>query len=280
MKIYKQILKLPAVLTSTLFASLVFGQTATSFNFIDDDLTAGKVIHLEGFQYRPFNWNGRVILMSHGSTGGRADAIKPSAKFLNISKEALANGYAFVVYMRKGRGNSEGTFTEESGKCDKSSLRMEQKEAELQLEQVIEQVKKSFSVNKIILMGHSRGGYLSATYAAKKPESVLAVVNLAGAWSAVCETKNGGLGRTDLEDSAKKFKPQFWAYYDSDSYFATNRFNDQDYIWFSSIAETNGLTFKRFSNEGMPDGHATPTYKPSAWASLFFPKLNEIVTRQ
>jgi pimeloyl-ACP methyl ester carboxylesterase len=169
--------------------NLALSQNLISLNFVDSELTEGKNIRLEAFEYRPANWNSKVILMSHGSTGGKTAVIKNTVKFLNISKEANASGYIFVTYMRKGRGNSEGSFTEESGRCDWANLSKEKKEAELQISQVVEQVKKIYSVPKVILMGHSRGGFLSATYAAKNPNNVSAVVNLAGAWSAICESK-------------------------------------------------------------------------------------------
>lgn len=267
---------LAVTLTVLFHSKLVSAQTSIAFNFVDDQLTKGVPIKLEAFEYRPSNWNGKVILMSHGSTGGKADAIKASTKFLNISREAMAHGYIFVPYMRKGRGNSEGVFTEETGRCDKGNLTKEKKEAEDQLTQVIEQTRSRYGVSKVILMGHSRGGYLSATYAAKYPDSVIAVVNLAGAWSAICETKNGGLGRLELEESARNFKPQFWAYFDQDTYFGPDRFNDPDYRWLSETAERHAVRFVRFGNEGMADGHATPTFKPAAWARSFFPQINQL----
>jgi pimeloyl-ACP methyl ester carboxylesterase len=136
-------------------------------------------------------------------------------------------------------------------------------------------VKAKHSVQKVVLMGHSRGGYLSATYAAKKPESVLAVVNLAGVWSAACEGKNGGQSRRDLEESANKFAPQFWAYFEGDTYFMGDKFNDADYSWFNKTV-SNRVIFQKFEQEGMTDGHATPTFKPKAWAALFFPALNNL----
>lgn len=258
------------------FTNLAFAQNTITFDFSDPVLTEGKSIKLEAFEYKPFNWNGKVVLMSHGSTGGKQVVIKNSLKYLNISKEVTNAGYIFVTYMRKGRGNSEGIFTEETGRCDRNNLQKEQLEAELQIAQVIEQVKQKYKVSKLILMGHSRGGFLSSTYAAKNPESVLAVVNLAGAWSAICETKNGGLGKLALEASAQKFKKQLWAYFEQDTYFSSNRFNDPEYIDLRKIADSNGLKFGKFSNAGVIDGHATPTLKPFVWSSEFLPLLNSI----
>ena len=244
--------------------------------FSHSALTDGKEIKLETFEYLPEKWNGKVMVMSHGSTGGHDKAIKASTRFLNISKFALENGYAFVVYMRKGRGRSEGEFTEESGRCDYASLTREVAEAEAQLEQVIRQVTEKYRVSKVVLMGHSRGGFLSSIYAGRHPTQVQAVVNLAGGWSTACEGRNGGFGRRALEESARNFRPQFWAYFENDSYFARNKFDDPDYAWFTRTAVANGVTLKVFGDAGRKDGHEAPTWVPKEWAAELFPLLNGI----
>lgn len=245
-----------------------------TFKFSDPSITDNQVLNLEGYEYLPKNWNGKVILMSHGSTGGNYSAIKTSLKFVNISKIATDNGYVFVTYMRKGRGKSEGKFTEETSRCDYGSLSREVSEAEAQLRQVLQQVKDKHRVSKVILMGHSRGGFLSSVYASKNPDEVQAVVNLAGGWSTSCEGKNGGFGRQVLEEAAKKFKPHFWAYFEKDSYFATGKFGDWDYSWFKKMANENQVTFKVFSDAGREDGHQAPTWAPKEWADALFPLLN------
>jgi pimeloyl-ACP methyl ester carboxylesterase len=256
------------------FAYQAIAQTELSITFAHSTLSNGVELQLEAYEYRPEKWNGHVILMSHGSTGGKTSNIKTSAKYLNISKFANANGYVFVTYMRKGRGKSDGEFTEETGKCDTGNLNRELSEAEAQLQQVAEQVMRRHKVNQLILMGHSRGGFLSSMYASKHPEQISAVINLAGAWSAACENRSG-FGKYNLEQSAKIFRPQLWAYFENDSYFSSNKFNDSDYVWLSKTAEDNRLVFKKYGDQGMPDGHSTPTYKPKDWAADFFPILNQ-----
>ena len=260
------------------FSSTAFAAEIT-FKFSDSNLTENQSFSLEGHEYLPKQWNGKVILMSHGSTGGNNSAVKTSLKFVNISKIATDNGYIFVTYMRKGRGKSEGKFTEETGRCDYGSLTREVSEAEAQLRQVLQQVKDKHRVSKVILMGHSRGGFLSSVYASKNPGEVQAVVNLAGAWSAVCEGKNGGFARQALEEAAKKFKPHFWAYFENDSYFATGKLGDKDYIWFKKMAEENRVTLKVFSDAGRSDGHQAPTWAPKEWADFFFPLMEELDLR-
>ncbi len=250
-----------------------------TFTFTDEKYTDNKPIKLEGFEYVPKNPNGKVIVFLHGSVGGSTDQriIKESIKFLNTSKYALDNGYTFVPFMRKGRGKSEGDFTEEIEKCGWGSTQRQIDEAERQVSQVLEQVRAKYGVQKVILMGHSRGGFMSAVYAGKHPEQVTAVVNLAGVWNAACEYKGGGnASHIMLEEAAKKFKNQLWAYFEYDTYFMSDTFNDPNYEWLSKTAKENGLVFQVFPSVPPRDGHDTPTWFPKEWATTYFPKLNEM----
>lgn len=120
------------------------------------------------------------------------------------------------------------------------------------------------------MMGHSRGGFLSAQAAAAYPERVSAVVNLAGAWSAFCETRNNGYGRDAFKDSAARFKMQYWVYFEKDTYFAPDRFNDPDYEWFAATARQAGIEFRKYSNGNQADGHITPYFHPEFWSNDVF----------
>ncbi len=259
----------------------VAAQTEFSFVFSDKQLTDDKPIKLQAYEYRPDNWNGKVILFHHGAAGTvrgfDSQSVKESIKYWNISRFALANGYIFVPYMRKGRGRSEGVFTEENtGSCAWGTNEMQQKEALLQIEQVIDQVKSRYGVSKVILMGHSRGGFIVSRYASEKPENVMAIVNLAGHWNASCERYTGNQNRDVLAKAASKFKPQFWAYFENDSYFKTGLFNDWDYSWLKKTASDNGVVFKVFSPSNRAEGHDAPTWTPEEWSKAYFPLLNAL----
>ena len=193
---------------AALFAAPCLAQTEFFLSFSDPLVTGGKTIRLQAFEYRPANPNGKVIVFSHGSVGLSTDerVIKAPIKFLNVSKFALENGYTFVTFMRKGRGASESEFTEQLRDCSWSESNRQHNEAELQLEQVVRQVQERYAVKKVVLMGHSWGGLLSAHYAAKHPEQAFAVVNLAGVWNAGCQSKDGYFTRIRLEEAARGFK--------------------------------------------------------------------------
>jgi len=242
----------------------IYAQQQIYFEYRDPQ---NQTIKLEGYLHEPTNYNGQTILMSHGSTGGKKENISESIQYLRIGKLVNQEGYRLVTYMRKGRGKSEGVFVEESGKCDRGSLSNEVSDAYPQMQQVVDQVRKRFSAEKLILMGHSRGGFLSTYFAAKNPEITHAAINFAGVWSAFCENRNNGFSHDALDEAASKFKNNYWAYFENDSYFATNTFNDPNYEWMSKTAEKHGIVFKKFPQNGLPDGHSTPTWKPETWKS-------------
>lgn len=266
-------------MATILFSAIGIAQTETTFIFTDPSLTKGMPIKLQAFEYIPTKSNGKVIIFSHGSVADSSDqrSVKSPIKFANISKHALDNGYTFVTFMRKGRGASEGEFTEQFRPgCSYGKNEAEQKEALAQLDQVVDQAITKYGVQKVIVMGHSRGGLLSARYALEKPEKVLAVVVLAGIWNASCEKNNGQASYQMLDDSAKKFKPQFWAYFEYDSYFGIGQADDYQYRALKKVASKDGVTFKIFGPGTRKDGHDTPTWQPKDWANEFFPLLNNI----
>lgn len=251
-----------------------------TFTFTDEKYTDSKPVKLEAFEYIPKSPNGKVIIFLHGGTAAVTNmgVVKESIKFLNTAKYAVENGYIFIPFMRKGRGKSEGDFTEEIGSCGWGTTLRQIDEIEHQIAQVISQVKTRYGVNKVILMGHSRGGFMSAYYAAKYPDQVSAVVNLGGVINATCENKSGAnASHIFLEDAAKKFKPQLWAYFENDSSFTkSENFNDPMYEWVQKKAVENGLIFQVFPSFPPRDGSDTATWYPRDWATTYFPKLNEL----
>lgn len=260
-------MRLFITLIISFICGLVQAQTELVVNYNDGN----KNLKLQAFEYRPTKWNGQVIIMNHGSTGGGGNP-RLVYKFTQIAKEVTDQGYIFLTYMRKGRGNSEGDFTEETGRCGLTTLNGEFREAADQLKQVVQQVKITYRVNKVFLMGWSRGGFLSSMYASENPEEVSGVVSLAGVWSAFCESR-GGFSKFNLEESAKKFNKQIWVYVSEDSYFQSDKFNDPNYEWFDRVAQRYNINLFKYKNSLSRDGHFLPVLKPEVWAKDAFPLL-------
>ena len=116
---------------------------------------------LEAIVYLPRETNGKLVLWSHGSVLN-LNQIKVTHRLLPIANEFTNNGYTFVIWMRAGRGKSEGITEEFSGddcniyKTDASLIRNRD-----QMSQVISQLKEKYSLSKVFLIGHSRGGIIS-----------------------------------------------------------------------------------------------------------------------
>lgn len=69
---------------------------------------------LEAIVYLPREANGKLVLWSHGSVSN-PNQIKVTHRLLPIANEFTNNGYTFVIWMRAGRGKSEGITEEYSG---------------------------------------------------------------------------------------------------------------------------------------------------------------------
>jgi pimeloyl-ACP methyl ester carboxylesterase len=206
---------------------------------------------LEAIVYMPRESNGKLVLWSHGSVSN-PNQIKITHRLLPIANEFTNRGYTFVIWMRTGRGNSEGTTEEYSGddcnifKTDSSLIRNRD-----QMSQVINQVKDRYSLSKVFLIGHSRGGMISANYASHNSNDISAVINLAGAYNQFCDDKNGRHSYKIVQDSAR-FKNQRWIYYKSDTFFPDAYKN-----FIRTIATENNLEY--YEPEG---NHATPLLGP------------------
>ena len=262
------------VILLMLFNTPSWSQETIFINYIEP--STSNELKLESFVYEPRRSNGKTIIFSHGSTGGNKSVIKESIRFNRIGKIASDQGYRMIVFMRKGRGNSEGTYTEESGRCDRSYLNKEVAEAYSQLLQVSDWAVKKYGTEKLIFAGHSRGGFLSSYFASRHPERSIAAVSIAGVWSAICENKNGGFSRDMFTQSSEVFKNQYWAYFEDDSYFGPDRFDDEDYTWFSSTASKKGIPFKKYPRLDLKDGHATGTWRPEIWSKDVFAWLDRL----
>lgn len=206
---------------------------------------------LEAIVYLPREANGKLVLWSHGSVSN-PNQIKVTHRLLPIANEFTNNGYTFVIWMRAGRGKSEGITEEYSGddcntyKTDASLIRNRD-----QMSQVISQLKEKYSLSKVFLIGHSRGGIISANYASHNPNEISAVINLAGAYNQFCDSRNGMHSYKIVRDSTR-FKNQRWIYYKSDTFFPDTYKN-----FVREITSENNLEF--YEPEG---NHATPLLGP------------------
>lgn len=254
---------LATLLTTSVYASPIDDlfkersnkEIETQLVYEEKSLLWSSKLKLETIIYPAANPNGKVVLWQHGSVVNR-NQLAASHRLLRIAEEFNNKGYTFVIWMRKGRGQSEGTADEFSGNdCNVNYIEQTLKGTEAQTQQVIQQLRARYNFNKFILVGHSRGGIISSYYASQNPDDVEAVVNLAGGYSLPCDARNNYNSRAIHERSAK-FKNQKWIYFDSDAFF-----NPESMSYIKSLAEKNNISFSELRGN-----HVTPLLD-SSWVA-------------
>ena len=200
-------------------------------------------IRLVTYVYRPLkNDRHEVVLFSHGSTGGMASSPKEpggtNAPPRTVVQFFVSRGYTVVAPMRRGRGESTGTYVEEcsvyTGKCTNAeSFALGDraiKEALLDTDAVIGQLILGRLVrreSKILLVGHSRGGFLSLILAGERPKLIKGVVNFAGGWYGVTNRTTALENQQKMDDqkarltrAAKRTSaPSIWFYATRDRFY-------------------------------------------------------------
>src|SRR5262249_20983482 len=138
--------------------------------------------------------------------------------------EFARRGFAALIVMRRGYGDSGENYAESSGSCgQRDYLRVAMISAE-DLRAAIEAMRKRSDVTTqgMIAIGQSAGGFASVALATNPPPGLAAVINFAGGRGSrgdndVCDQDSlvaayGAMGR-----SARM--PMLWVYSENDLYF-------------------------------------------------------------
>jgi len=245
-----------------------------------DDAEDKGTIRLVVYVYRPLkNDRHEAVLYSHGSTGGLMrspkEPIPNNAPPLSVIQFFVSRGYTLVAPMRRGRGESTGTYVEEcsvyNGQCTVDDQVKQgdrgMREALLDTYATIQQIILGRLVrreSKILLVGHSRGGFLSLVLAGERPALIKGVVNFAGGW-------NGVTGRlTDLEYQkrmddhktrlARAAKlasaPSIWFYAVRDPFYKEGVAQELHRYWLDGGGRAE---FVYFTDHSLPNGHLAQT---------------------
>ena len=206
-----------------------------------NDAADKGTIRLVTYVYRPLkNDRHEAVLYSHGSTAGLARSPKEAldAPPPPVVRFFVSRGYTLVAPMRRGRGESSGTYVEECsvyiGQCtvaEQTGLMERQlREAILDSNTVIDQLILGRLVprqSKILVAGISRGGFLSLMLAGERPELVKGIVNFVGGWIGVTDR----LSAQDIQQRMDKQKamltgaakrttaPSIWFYATRDPFY-------------------------------------------------------------
>ncbi len=252
----------------------VSGQTMKISRPVDDEFDKGE-IQLTTYLYRPGRSEDMpALIYNHGSTGPGVVPVKqrmyPSCEIIRFFTD---HGYLVVAPNRRGRGDSNGTYTEECLGCSTMQYYgagvRGLTDALQDLDAVISEVAKLSFVDgrRIILAGQSRGGFLSVIYAGRRPDIIRGVVNFSGGWFGVTESRSREFGEfnyANYRDAGGKAKaPMLWLYRENDRYYAP-RFIHQFHESFRSGGGKANLHI--YPNDTGRDGHGF-TSQPTLWTA-------------
>ncbi|HEX4738394.1 MAG TPA: CocE/NonD family hydrolase [Allosphingosinicella sp.] len=227
---------------------------------------SGADFSLEAFVYRPATKGKHpLVLLSHGSSGGNPKMELPQQELAGFFTN---RGFVVIAAMRRGRGKSGGVSLESEEKdCDPGSWKQGLAAAFEDVTAALDFAGKMPDVDAgtVLLVGESRGGFLSVAYAAEGARRirVRGVVNFVGGWVAQAEDRcptdfnQISFGRYGAETRL----PELWLYGDHDPFYAASSIRDYQRAF---ISRGGKLSFALIS--GVPgNGHWLPGY-PGLWS--------------
>ncbi|MEZ2147849.1 alpha/beta hydrolase [Bradyrhizobium sp. DN5] len=155
----------------------------------------GSQVKLETMIIRP-DRPGRfpLVLLIHGTNPATGQAFRAAAArqspvdLLNAAVAFAQHGYAAASIMRRGFGRSEGPFAEAlSGPCDDRDYLAVGRIAAEDVTGAVATLRGEPWVepDRVLLMGHSTGGFAVTAAAASNPAGVIGVLNFEGAHGSV-----------------------------------------------------------------------------------------------
>ena len=175
-----------------MLAALIVGiamQPAAAEPFYREDLRipmeAAGSRGLEAMLLRPSGTRRYPLaLISHGAPREGSAARAPMSPYGSYRQavEFVRRGFAALVFMRRGVGDSGGQYAESSGPCDRRDYLRAARESASDLRAAIEAMNRrtDVSTNGMIAVGVSAGGFASIALTADPPPGLAAAINFAG----------------------------------------------------------------------------------------------------
>jgi len=182
--------------------------------------------HLKALLYRPDGQGPYPLaVINHGSALTLEDRRKPTHPFVEQSRWFVDRGFVVVVPSRRGYGGSDGSYAEGFGPCEDANYRLAGLETARDIWVVIDYMSKQpfDDGRRVIVVGHSAGGFGSLALASLNPPGVVGVINFAGGRGSigsdrVCAPSHERAAFSEFGRSAKI--PSLWLYSTNDGYFS------------------------------------------------------------
>ncbi len=166
-----------------------------------------------------------LAVISHGAPRQSANRQKMSPE--NLRDQALEfarRGFVTLTFMRRGYGDSEGNYAEDSGSCGSRNYAISGRSSAEDVRAAILAMQKKPYVDatRVVAVGRSAGGFASVALAAEPPPGLVAAISFAGGRGS--DAPDSVCSPAALIDAFATFGktarvPMLWVYAENDHYF-------------------------------------------------------------
>jgi pimeloyl-ACP methyl ester carboxylesterase len=165
-----------------------------------------------------------LLVLSHGTPRDpRLRVAQGRVRYEVQSWEFVNLGFAVVIPMRRGYGHSQGEYAELEGDCDQADFYAAGMESARDLLATVRfmRTKPFIDHRRIILAGHSTGGFASLALASLDLPGVLGVINFGGGRGSKSDRNCSPFS---LIEACRRFGstsrvPTLWLYCENDTFF-------------------------------------------------------------
>lgn len=174
-----------------------------------------------------------LVVINHGSPAdGSQRAKMEPPRYSALSSWFLAHGYVVALPLRRGYGESGGTWAEAYGRCDTPDYYNAglQSAADVQATIAFMRTQPYVAPDRTIVVGQSAGGWATVALSSLNPPGVPGMINFAGGRGGHQKLPGGGIGNCTPEalvQAAGRYGatarvPLLWIYAENDSFFEPN----------------------------------------------------------
>lgn len=170
-----------------------------------------------------------LVVINHGSPAdGSQRAKMERPRYSALTSWFLARGYVVALPLRRGYGESGGTWAEAYGRCDTPDYYNAGLRGAADIQATIDYMRtQPYVAGRTIVVGQSAGGWATVALSSYNPPGVPGMVNFAGGRGGHQKLPGGGLGNCTpdaLVQAAGKYGatarvPMLWLYTQNDSFF-------------------------------------------------------------
>jgi dienelactone hydrolase len=186
----------------------------------------GREFNLEARIFRPVGVGPfPLILINHGTPTSSSDARKMKLDFTQAAEWFGHQGFEVLIALRPGFGHSDGPYMEETGPCNNRDYARDGLETAAIEAAIVTSASRLAGVDRsrIIVVGHSAGGFGAIALGDAPPPGVVGVISFAGGRGGddnetICGGEKRLVDGTAILGKSNQV-PQLWLFSANDHFF-------------------------------------------------------------